>query len=255
MSLERSISSLQHPLVKHLVKLRNDSHYRDQQRSLVLEGFKPIQEVHTRVKKLLCTPSMVLRIDFKAAEMWTVSDQVIEKISGMKQAEGIVAEVEMPVYDSLHEYSLLLALDGINDPGNLGTLLRTALAFGWEGCYILENSCDPYNEKVIRAARGAHFKLPFQKVSAQHLQQMALERNFQCLAADTTGTHFETLSPSTSPRLLILGNEAHGPSETIRQFCTPITIPMSGNMESLNVACAGAILLYYLNSQNRSFRL
>ncbi len=251
MSQFKTISSLQNPLVKHLVQLRKDSNYRIAHQSIILEGLKPIQEVKDKVKRLVFKESLATLLSFKAPEMWMVPDSIIEKISGMDQTEGILAEVEMPQYHKLEKHSLLLALDGINDPGNLGTLLRTALALGWEGCYILENSCDPFNEKVIRAARGAHFKFPFEKITNAQFSKVINDNIFQCLFADTSGEPFHLVAPAEK-RVLILGNEAHGPTTFTRSLSSPITIPMSGDIESLNVASAGAILLYFLNPQNRN---
>lgn len=245
----RKITSLQHPLVKHLVKLRLDGTYRDEHHSLIIEGLKPIQELSSYVINLFFTAEYSSYVDSIQAEKWLITDAVLKKISGMTSPEGIVAEIKMPTFVSLGKSKRVLALDGINDPGNLGTLLRTALALGWESIYFLPGTCDPFNEKSLRAARGAQFKLSLIQGSADELKQWVKMNRIPAYVADVMGTPPNLLEESSSC-LLVLGNEAHGASEEVRNFCLPVTIPMPGEMESLNVAVAGGILLYLLSNQS-----
>jgi RNA methyltransferase, TrmH family len=242
---EHVITSLQHPFVKHLVKLRINSDYRYQQQSVVLEGIKPIREVMDRVKTLIYTEFNASLVEETVSEKWLVTDAIMQKISGMTSPEGLLAEVQMPAFCSLEQANLIVALDGINDPGNLGTLLRTALALGWEGIYLLPGSCDPFNEKAMRAARGAQFKVPLAKGSAEELESLVHKGQFHAFVADLKGICPEEV-PLLTKKVLVLGNEAHGASAEVRRFCAPVTIPMPGEMESLNVAIAGAILFYLL---------
>jgi TrmH family RNA methyltransferase len=166
----------------------------------------------------------------------------------MISPEGVIAEVRMPSFVLLDKAKQVLALDGISDPGNMGTLLRTALALGWDAVYFLPGSCDPFNEKTIRAARGAHFKLSLAKGNDEQLHEWVKRNKVQSVVADIKGQVPENV-PAAQCRLLVLGNEAHGASAAIRQFCQPVTIPMPGEMESLNVAIAGGILLYLLSNK------
>lgn len=241
----RSILSLQHPLVKHLLKLRIENTYRDAHQSLVLEGVKPIQEVSTSIIRLFYTPAYAFFAQSLSVDKWQVTEAILQKISGMSSPEGIIAEIRMPLFISIEGAQQVLALDGISDPGNMGTLLRTALALGWETVYFLPGCCDPFNDKVLRAARGAHFKLALAKGTAAQLQQWTQAENVQALVADVKGIS-PTHVPDAARRLLVLGNEAHGASGSVRQFCQSISIHMPGEMESLNVAVAGGILLYLL---------
>ena len=247
--MTRTLTSLQHPLVKYLVKLRTESAYRYEHQSLVLEGIKPIREVASHIRKLFYTPNYASYISSFSGEKWEVTESILQKMSGMVSPEGVIAEVSMPPFVSLDKSYQVLALDGISDPGNVGTLLRTALALGWDTIYFLPGSCDPFNEKALRAARGAHFKLALARGTAESLQQWVHACHISSVVADIHGMAPSQI-PTAKRHVLVLGNEAHGASAAIRQFCQPVTIPMPGEMESLNVAVAGGILLYLLSNQD-----
>lgn len=236
------ITSLQHPLVKHLVKLREQRDYRYSQQTIVVEGLKPILELGPYIKKIIRTETAEPP-SIDGPEEWIVTEAVMKKISGMTSPEGILAEAQMPPFSTLSGCRFILVLDAINDPGNMGALIRTALALGWDGIYLLPNCCDPFNEKVIRAARGAHFRFPLRMGDATELKALADELHLPIWAADLEGKIPEQASMKTGG-LLVLGNEAQGVSDSVKQYCTKVTIPMPGPMESLNVAVAGGILMY-----------
>jgi RNA methyltransferase, TrmH family len=241
------ISSLQHPLVKSLVKLRQERAYRMQERSCLITGHHLVEEVcsHTPPHILFIEDHCAIPAHIQSEKTYVVSSAVMQKVTGLKSPEGIAAQVPLPAEHSLVGFSKIIALDRVSDPGNMGTLLRTALALGWEGAFILENSVDPFNEKALRAARGAPFRLPFRIGSYDDLKALIRENQLQPFAADLQGTPLDKLhlQPTTRP-LLVLGNEAQGISSELQSLCTAVTIPMPGTMESLNVAVAGGILMY-----------
>ncbi len=246
----KEITSLQHPLIKHLAKLRQNSDYRYDHHSMIIEGSKLIQEASD-----LCDFKTILTVDpglipsgIKADEVILTTSAIIQKISGMHSSDGILAETPMPNNTNLKGKKYIVALDGVSDPGNLGTIMRTALALGWEGIFFLEESCDPYNDKALRASRGAIFKLPMIHGSWKDLQNLIQENKLTAYVADTQGTPIQQIS-SPEGILLVLGNEAHGPSEETRLNCGALTIPMPGQMESLNVSVAAGILLYTLRQR------
>lgn len=230
------ITSLQNPLVKHLVKLRKNSDYRFDTESILVEGKKLVSEC-SGIITLISTDSLTPGATI-------VSPEVFAKISGMKSPEGVAAEVKMPKAAEWKKLERLLVLDGISDPGNLGTLFRTALALGWQGVFLLNNCCDVYNDKALTAARGASLRLPFRKGSWDELNQLLQQFKLTPFVADLEGESVDKIKSMESV-VLILGNEAHGPSEETLKRCKPITIPING-IESLNVAIAGGILMYEL---------
>ena len=235
----KKITSLQHPIVKRLVKLRADRATRYQEKSVLISGRKLASELP--LKSLF----VVAESDLQADEVFQVTDEIMKKITGLKNPEGVAAEVKMPSRATLDKVSRLLVLDGINDPGNMGTLIRTALALGWDGVFLLESSCDPFNDKALRASKGAVFRLPIQWGNWEELKKIIDKNALQLLVADIEGENYRTVK-SNNGLALILGNEAQGPSQQSLKNSKKITIPMSGQMESLNVSIAGGILLEFL---------
>jgi RNA methyltransferase, TrmH family len=251
MTMKR-ITSTNHPLVKHLVKLRQNRDYRYDHQSLVIEGIKPVEELAREIRfKLLVTYNeAMIPLGTEVDEVLIVNDVVMKKISGMQNPEGLVVEIPMPQPASLKDVNYLLALDGVSDPGNVGNLLRTALALGWQGVFILDESCDPFNDKALRAARGATFRLPIAWGNLDQLKALVQNNHLTPLVADINGKNLADVSRAPTSTLLVMGNEAHGPSQAIKDFCQAITIAMPGSMESLNVSVAGGIMMYALRPRN-----
>jgi len=249
----RQLTSLQHPLVKHLVKLRQNHDYRIDHQSVVVEGIKPVTELCQllKPKTILAYDESFIPQGIDAKDVVLVNESIMQKVSGMIHPEGILAEAPLPPGQTLQEMKYIIALDGINDPGNLGSLLRTALALGWEGAFILGESCDPFNEKAIRAARGATFRIPLRHGTWDELKDLVQKNKLTPVAGDVDGTPLKDFSLGKGV-LLVLGNEARGLSEEAAQFCQKATIPMPGEMESLNVGAAGAILMYVLRQRQNS---
>lgn len=232
------ISSRQHDYVKHLVKLRTQKAYRHEQNKLLIVGEKMVAE-------LPYEPIQMIYEDENSRNGVVVTRSVMQKITGLENPEPIAAEVSMPPAGNLRGKNRVLALNQINDPGNLGTLIRTALALGWQGVFLIGDSCDPYNEKALRAAKGATLKIPIIEGSFEELLELAKANEWTILSADMNGG----TPPASKKTVLILGNESHGVSPEIKNASQSISIPMKGNMESLNVSIAGGILMYLLNQE------
>lgn len=249
--IAREIASLQHPIVKHLVKIRQNRDYRKESGSALITGKKMVEEisVHTPLKTLLIEKEMPLPpCSSRAQETFFVSSLILKKVTGLENPEPLAAEVAIPASHDLMGKKFLLAIDRVADPGNLGTLLRTALALGWEGAFLTPHTTDPFNEKALRAAKGATFRLPIRSGSWEELDHLIKVNRLQVFVADIEGEPLDK-HREQAPLLLILSNEARGVSSYARERARPISIPMSGEMESLNVASAGAILMYLLKGK------
>ena len=247
--IAKELSSLQHPLVKHFVKLRDDRAYRYQSQRVIVSGIKLIKELSCRFsfRTLLLGTGYALPFPVKAEQIFSVSEQILKKATGLESPEPIAAEIDMPIQGDLLNCRFLLVLDGISDPGNLGTLLRTALALGWDGALLTPNSTDPYNEKALRAAKGATFVLPWKWGTWEELKEQR-SSPISLYAADAKGKPLSTC-PFTPPLALALGNEARGLSSEIQSCAESVAIPMNEAMESLNVGTAGAILMYAIKGR------
>ena len=238
--LTKSLTSLQHPFIKYLVKLRKERFFRESEGKVLLAGEKVIKEllfqgisIETLLSTKKCSFSSSVEAISITPEIWT-------KVTGMATGDGVLAIAKLPSFQSVRNCRYVLVLDGIKDPGNLGTLLRTAKAFGWDGVFFTEGSCDPFNDKVIRAGKGAQFLLPMERGSFKEV--VSLTKTHTVLLADMEGVDFQK-APKSSPVALVLSHEGEGARKESKAKFTQVMVPMEGGMESLNVASAGAILL------------
>ncbi len=245
-----TLSSLQHPLVKHLVKLRENRDYRYACQKILLSGKTPICELSPRFPLRTLLLEEGYECSVKAELIFYVSRQILKKVTGLASPEPIAAEINMPAPQEIDSTDFLLVLDQISDPGNLGTLLRTALGLGWDGVFLTPGCTDLFHEKALRAAKGATFCIPFKQGSWEELSCLLKKKQMKLLAADPSGQPLGSFKID-SPIALALGNETHGLAEEIKNMAKLIAIPMEGRINSLNVASAGAILMYALKGNLR----
>lgn len=249
MSTPKVIKSLQHPLVKHLVKLRSQKKYREATGRLLITSSTLIHEVakHRPIRMLLRQEKSPMYSGFTPDEEVMALPEILKKISGLETSIDWAAEVDLPTAADLSSCKRLLVLDRLADPGNVGTLARTALALGWDGLFLTEGTADLFNDKALRAARAAPLILPYARGTQEQLLEL-LAGGFSALIADTSGTPIQKLA-HPQKLALILSSEAHGPDPALEAVGRSVTIPMPGQMESLNVAIAGAILTYSLSRE------
>lgn len=259
--------------VARLRALTRDRRARHEAGRFVVEGIKLVTEVlgsRLRVHQVCVEADRPLPEQLESAmataavDVRTVARRGIERIAATRTPQPVVAEVEMPdtSWESLSapsgagsERSMLVALD-LNDPGNLGTLVRSAVAAGFDSVVCLGDTVDPYSPKVIRAAAGALFRVP---VVIERDADVGLTRIGDA-GTIRYGTRMSDAVPCdradlSGPIALVLGSEAHGMGDAhdgrIDQW---LTVPMPGRTESLNVAMAGTILTYEVARQRRAAR-
>ncbi len=235
------IESLQHPKVKELVQLRTDKETRQQTQSVLLIGEKMVRELAQKIplRSLWTTQPAP---DIKAQERYLVSDAILQKIAGLPTTDGFAAVAPLPPERDITQAKRLLILDRLADPGNLGTLLRTALALNWDGVVFTPDTVDPFNDKALRASKGALFFLPYRHLDPKELASQ--KRRFYVADLDGTALHQATCQ---TPLALILSNEGSGPAPWAEKCAQKIAIPMHNGVESLNVAASGAILIYAMS--------
>lgn len=177
--------------------------------------------------------------------VYTLSPANMAMISDTKAPQGIAALCRLPAQASLYALGTrLVALNGVQDPGNVGTILRTMDAAGFTGMLLDEDSADAFSPKALRAAMGAAFRLPL-RVSDDLAQDLQMLDGFEIIASQLDGDDFFARPPLTERVCLIVGNEGAGISPRLsalatRRYC----LPMPGRAESLNAAVAASIMIY-----------
>ncbi|MBI3236528.1 MAG: RNA methyltransferase [Chlamydiales bacterium] len=246
----QNIKSLQHPLVKHMVKLRDDKSYRLECQTALISGTKLIFELGVKhpLKTLVVIEGISIPEQIRAETVFFVTEEIMKKITLLQTPEPFAAEIPLPSSIPFPKGADLLVLDQISDPGNLGNLLRTALALGWEGVFLVKGTVDPFNDKALRAARGATFYLNIQTGSYQELLELIDLHGLSVVIGDPQGSVLGKYEPK-HPIALVLGNEAHGPNLSLKARGEKVAIPIDEKMESLNVSSAGAILLFQLKGK------
>lgn len=176
-----------------------------------------------------------------------VTAAVMKAMTQTVTPQGIAGAVPLPsplAAEALNGASLVAVADGISDPGNLGTLIRTAHAAGAYGLVYTPGTVDPFNDKVIRSSMGSVFHLPLDERTAHEVIDWARETGALLIAGDVGGNESPYGLDLVGNCGVVVGNEARGPGDTFRRECRLVRLPMPGGTESLNVAVAGAILLY-----------
>jgi TrmH family RNA methyltransferase len=192
-----------------------------------------------------------------------VSERVIEAIGEVQTSQGVVSVLPLDIFSARQMWlrrrpahrPCLLILDDLSDPGNMGTILRTALAADVAAVLLTPNCVDYYSPKVVRAAAGAHVALPVETALSWELIAERVQEHCaglpRVLLAEAGSAHIYYEQVLRQPFALIIGNEAHGPSQVARALATlPLSIPLANNVESLNAAMAAGIILYEAVRQN-----
>lgn len=175
-------------------------------------------------------------------------DERFSRIAATQTPQGVLLAAELRRAESAHlsppEHPVCLVLDAVQDPGNVGTLIRSAHALGCFAVFALPGTADPWGPKTVRATAGGVFHLPIATVSWAEARAWLREHRFEILGADVGGEPFRRDGRRAGPEALVLGNEGAGLSQDVRRECDRIvSVPIAPTAESLNVAVAGAILL------------
>lgn len=181
----------------------------------------------------------------RTIEIQLVTESVLQKLSTTDAPDGIMAIARMTSKLSRpSDMRLAIACDRLQDPGNLGTLIRSAISVDCDGVYLSDDSVDMYNPKVIRSTAGQWFRKPPVATNIKDLVDKSRKSGVQVLAAAAEGASFWSVD-LTKPTLFLLGNEGAGlPDDLLKSADQTISIPMANGVESLNVAMSGTLLLY-----------
>lgn len=266
------ITSLSNPKMKQLIQMQGRAKARREADAFIVEGIRMFCEApEKRIREIYVTEDFLRKVQSDAEEKREtakqlneiarkrletlsyeiVSDEVFQKITDTVTPQGILCVLDCYHYDlttvSGGNNNYLLILEDIQDPGNLGTMFRTAEGAGIKGIVMSKGTVDVYNPKVVRATMGAIFRMPFVYVEnmPDTVRKLA-EDTFQIFAAALDGAVEYTEVDYKGKAAILIGNEGNGLTrETIAASTQPIYIPMEGNVESLNASISAAILMYH----------
>lgn len=247
------ITSSSNPLYKKVKKLIQLKKYRYQENSFIIEGRRICREIPSHlVAAILVSESYEARGDdfLIGREYCVLSDELFSKLSDTVTSQGMMVVAKMPpsyfYKDLLKEEGHYIVLEDIQDPGNLGTIIRTAEAAGIGGLILTQNTVDIYSPKVVRSTMGSLFRVP---ISLQN-DSFSLIEYAKSLKINIFATSLEDSKDFREVNygeksLIFMGNEGNGlKKETLEQIANKIHIPMLGEVESLNLAVATSLVMY-----------
>ena len=234
------INSVSNSKFKLINKLRNKK-YRDKEDLFVIESRKLVEEAQKSsldIEFVFIREGLDLTIDLPLV---VFDEGLFNKLSELKSPDGFGAVVRKKNEEEISSNRVLL-LDHINDPGNMGTMIRSAEAFGFNDIILTEGCVDIYNEKSLRAAMGSIFRLNLVKLSKDEIKN--LKSRYKFLASHMEGRDVRKYDATRENIILAIGNEANGLSDFTRSLTDSfIKIAMQGKIESLNAAIAASIMM------------
>ncbi|MEH7354326.1 RNA methyltransferase [Neobacillus drentensis] len=246
----KHIESVNNPKVKQWKKLLTKKE-RDKSGTFLIEGFHLVEEAlkqGEQILEVIVSEKVGLppRWDFAGTPVILVTEEISNSLSETEAPQGIYAVCRQAKPEVRNAKTFLL-IDAVQDPGNLGTMIRTADAAGIDAVVVGRGSVDLFNSKVLRSAQGSHFHLPIIRGDLHEWINKLLEKNIPVYGTALEGASAYTDISSGDSFALIVGNEGNGVGKDILSSTTAnLYIPIYGKSESLNVAVATGILLYYL---------
>ena len=247
------IKSLQNEHIKYFARLK-EKKYRDETGLFIVEGdhlVRMAKEANCLETLLVAEEDLENYLDIIDEENTIiVTESIINKLSFTKNPQNVIGVARQNAYDK-KDVNKVVVLDSLQDPGNVGTLIRSALAFNYDKIYISESSVDVYNEKVVRASQGAIFKINVVKKELNQIYRILKMNDFQIITTSLTHNSVYLDELKTKEKFaIVLGNEGNGVSEVSLKNATDVVkIKMSDKIDSLNVAVAGSIVMYNLGEE------
>lgn len=248
------ITSSQNPKLKLVRALQGRPKERREESAFLIEGVRLVEEAlaaNWPIRFVLYSDglsergnTLIEKLKSAGHEVDDAAGDLLQAASETETSQGILAVLELEVLPLPDQSIFILIPDQIRDPGNLGTLIRTAAAAGVDAVFLPPETADAFAPKVVRAGMGAHFWLPIQPMAWDEIEQVCKRAGLQIFLADMFGqscwkTDFNV------PLALIVGGESEGASPQARELANSIvSIPMPGDAESLNAGVAGAVLMF-----------
>lgn len=241
------ITSVNNEHIKEISKLK-EKKYRDETNMFLVETKHLVLEAYRAglIKELILEQNEIFPIDVPTTY---VSKEVLKKISSLDTPSKVMAVVKKRTYTTdLGER--ILILDKIQDPGNLGTIIRSAVAFNIDTIICSTDTVDLYNPKVVRSSQGMMFHIPILTKNIEQIIKDLKSKDYKIVGTKVTNGHDVRTSSIYSHFALVIGNEGQGMSKNIEELCDEfLYIKMNGNCESLNASVAASILMYEINNK------
>lgn len=242
------ITSKNNPLVKETATLK-DKKGRKLLGSFLVEGRKMAEECHKSgmtIERIFVREGVELSLPVDEEKIVVVSEDVLHQLSDEKTPQGVVCRVKIPTRPLCAPKGNCLFLDGVADPGNMGAIIRTANAAGYEEIYLAKECTDPYSPKSVRASMSGVFFTKLYCAEREEILSVLKNAGVSLVVADMDGENiFDFVPPSHFA--LVIGNEANGVSATVEAVADKtIRIPMRSSQESLNAAVAAGVSMYLL---------
>ncbi len=256
------ITSTSNPQVKRLLQLQKKSKARNEESVFLVEGLRMFSEVpKERVEKVYISESLYnrkkLEQNLDEFPLEIMSDHVFEHVSDTKTPQGILCIVRQEKYDISNlldiENPHFIVLDNLQDPGNLGTIVRTAEGAGVDAVFLSKESVDIYNPKTIRSTMGSIYRMPVIYIEdLLELLKTFQEKDICSYAAHLDGKNSYDKEDYKSGTAILIGNEGNGLREEVAEAADIwVQIPMKGQVESLNAAVAASVLMFEVARQRR----
>lgn len=256
------ISSTSNPQVKRLVQLQKKSKARNEENVFIVEGIRMFAEVpKKRVEKVYISESLYNKkkqdLDLNEMSFEILSDSVFQHVSDTKTPQGILCVVKQKHYnieDLLKiENPHFMVLDNLQDPGNLGTIVRTAEGAGVDAVFLSKESVDIFNPKTIRSTMGSIYRMPVVYVDdLLELLDVFQKKGIKSYAAHLEGKNSYDQESYVGGTAILIGNEGNGLRDEVSQKADIwVQIPMKGQVESLNAAIAASVLMFEVARQRR----
>lgn len=260
------ITSVKNAKVKLVRELLGAKKHREKTNSIVLEGVRLTEEARTANSPIhFCLFSerisdrgreIVNQIQSLSIDTEEVSVDLMDRISDTRTSQGILLVASFPEIALKTNINSAVVLDKIRDPGNMGTILRTAAAMDIGAVLLTPGTTDPYSPKVMRAAMGAHFRIPIRTMDTQDIYSFCKEQNgleLSILLTDAACSQASWEADLTKPVCILVGSEANGVCAEMREIVDECTsIPIGTNMESFNAAVSASILMYEMTRQRKT---
>ena len=256
------ITSTSNPQVKRLLQLQKKSKARNEEKVFLVEGLRMFSEVpKERVEKVYISESLYNRKklvqDLRDFDVEILSDSVFSRVSDTKTPQGILCIVRQKTYDLEKIFKIknphFIILDNLQDPGNLGTIVRTAEGAGVDAVFLSKESVDIYNPKTIRSTMGSIYRMPVIYVEdLLKLLKTLKNQGILSYAAHLEGKRSYDLENYQTGTAILIGNEGNGLREEVANAADiRVKIPMQGQVESLNAAVAATVFMFEVARQRR----